>query len=90
MECSQCEVLRMAYETLEKKYAKARGRFTELYTSPHAGDFKRARARADEARLDYEVARIELERHQRTHQQDQGARKSEPTASAVPQMGRRI
>jgi hypothetical protein len=67
VDCAQCDVLRRALEDIEHIYAEARGRFSELTQRPDVDTFDKARAWLNEVRLDYESARIGLERHQRIH-----------------------
>jgi hypothetical protein len=67
VDCSQCLFLTTEYESLERAYAAA---VTELNTgikSAPVEEYRRLRKRADESRLDAEVARLELEKHRRSH-----------------------
>lgn len=66
-DCLTCEQLTAEFERLERRYAEAKGYLTNIAKTAVADRYNRARMQADEARLEYEVARIELERHQRTH-----------------------
>jgi hypothetical protein len=55
------------FETLEREYATARGWLGELLESPDTARYQQGRRITEDARLNYEVARLELEQHQRTH-----------------------
>lgn len=67
MDCAQCDVLRRVFEDLERIYFEARARFSGSSQCPDADKFNKAQQWLNEVRLDYEVARIELERHEHTH-----------------------
>lgn len=67
MNCPECARLLDEYETLERAHATAVGRVAASAQSDNAREYQRLRARADEARLDSEVARLELEQHRRRH-----------------------
>jgi hypothetical protein len=67
MDCLTCEQLTAEFERLERRCAEARARMSELYNAPDAREYNRAKVQANEAWLDSEVARIELEKHERTH-----------------------
>jgi len=64
MECSECNRLTDEFGRLERAYATAVGVLT---ASAHADEYARLRVAADEARIDSEVARLELEQHKRKH-----------------------
>lgn len=67
MECLTCEQLTAEYERAERNSAEARGKLSELRESGDVDKYTRAKALANEAWLESEVAKIILERHQRTH-----------------------
>lgn len=67
MDCAECEVLRRVAEDLCHKYEGARDSMFRLPETANSDQLNRAKSRVNEARLDFEVARIELQRHQRTH-----------------------
>ncbi len=64
--CPQCEALTSALVTAEREYANARGWLGEMEASPDAYDYHRIRRVAEQTRLDYELARLELEQHRQT------------------------
>jgi hypothetical protein len=67
MECGQCDRLRLEYERLERAYAAAIDTLTTRSDTAPAAEYIRLRTFADDARLDSEVARLELEKHKRIH-----------------------
>jgi hypothetical protein len=67
MECAVCIALKHAAETLECEFENARGLLGELLESPDAARYQQARRITEDARLNYKVARLELEQRQRTH-----------------------
>lgn len=67
MDCLTCEQLTAEFERLERKCAAAKGRMSELCDTSDSREYNHAKVQVNDAWLDSEVARIELERHQRTH-----------------------
>jgi hypothetical protein len=67
MDCAECEKLKRAFNGLERVYAAARDRLDAVSKSGNAETSSYAHAVLNTIRLDCEVARITLERHQRTH-----------------------
>jgi hypothetical protein len=67
MECGECNRLRLEYERLERAYASAIDTLTTRSAIAPVAEYIRLRTFADEARLDSEVARLELEQHKRIH-----------------------
>jgi hypothetical protein len=67
MDCVTCEQLTAECERAEKHYAVACGQLSVFSKTASAGTYRAVKEFTEEARLEYEVARIELERHQRTH-----------------------
>ena len=67
MECSECDRLRSEHERLKRAYASAINILTARFDITPAAEYIRLRAIADEARIDSEVARLELEQHKRIH-----------------------
>jgi hypothetical protein len=67
MDCLTCEQLTAEFERLERHYATARGHLDGFSGISNAELYNRMRRESDDARLEFEVSRIELERHQRTH-----------------------
>ena len=50
-----------------QRYAEACGVLSGMAASPDAEEYNRVRSYADDARLDYELTRLELERHRENH-----------------------
>lgn len=67
MTCSHCDRLQREFDRAERVYARAYGVFTSSALTPRASEYNRLKAIADEARIDSEVARLELEQHTRIH-----------------------
>jgi hypothetical protein len=55
------------FERSERVWAMTPGYLTEFSEISNANLYNRMKAEADGARMEYEVARMELERRQRTH-----------------------
>lgn len=70
--CAECDALTHALDTFEREYANASGWLNDMQVSQDSVKYMRMRQLADDARVDYEVARIELERHQRAHVKTDG------------------
>ena len=64
--CSECGRLVAEYARRERAYLQAAGTLKKLETSAVV-PFMASRLLADEARLDAELAKRELERHMREH-----------------------
>jgi hypothetical protein len=67
MDCLTCEQLAAEFERLERNCTQARDYLTEARQTSGVKLYSLAKVAANEAWLGSEVARIELERHQRTH-----------------------
>jgi len=67
MDCARCDTLRRALDDLEREYAACRGLLNRVRESGDAEKYNRAKVRVEEARLDYEMAHFELDRHRRAH-----------------------
>ncbi|HTA44951.1 MAG TPA: hypothetical protein VK789_21025 [Bryobacteraceae bacterium] len=67
MDCLTCDQLAAECERLERNCTEARGYLSEARGTSGVKQYNIAKAQANEAWLDSEVARIELERHRRTH-----------------------
>lgn len=67
MRCPECDRLITEYERLESGYATALQRLDDLRDTVVASEYIRLRTAADEAGIDCEIARLELERHRRIH-----------------------
>jgi len=67
MVCSECNRLLAEYERLEADYAMAIQTLGARRDIAVASEYLRLRTAADEARVDCEVARLELEQHKRIH-----------------------
>lgn len=65
MGCAKCDVLRRVAEDLEHKYAEAIESLNMLHDTSDSVLCSRAKTNADDARLDYQLARFDLEAHQR-------------------------
>jgi hypothetical protein len=63
MNCVECDRLRAEYERLLLAYASAVNLLSSRSGTAAAFEYMRLRAGADEARIDSEIARLELERH---------------------------
>jgi hypothetical protein len=55
------------FDRLEQSYAKARADLAEFSRVAIVQRYRRAKTEAEQSRVDYEIARIELERHQCSH-----------------------
>ena len=67
MRCPECDRLLAAYERLEGDYATAIQTLGSRRDTAAAPEYIRLRTAADEARIDCEVARLEMEQHKRVH-----------------------
>lgn len=67
-ECVSCDQLKSKFHRLERDYAAARGYLKDIAATSQIENYSRAKEKADDAGVEYEVAKIELERHQRTHE----------------------
>ena len=67
MECDECDRLRAEHERLERAYASAIEVLAARSGISSAAEYTKLRAVADEARIDSEGSRLELERHKRIH-----------------------
>ncbi len=67
MGCGECDRLRAEHERVERAYASAIEVLAARSGISAAVEYTRLRAIADKARIDLEVARLELERHKRIH-----------------------
>jgi hypothetical protein len=66
MRCLECSRLTAEYDRLHLAYKTAFNAMIAGGTVPDS-DFPKLRLSADEARLESELARLELERHQQIH-----------------------
>jgi hypothetical protein len=67
MQCPECDRLLAHYERLEGVYAIAIQTLGARRDSSLVSEYIRLRTAADEARVDCEVVRLELEQHKRVH-----------------------
>ena len=67
MRCPECDRLLAEYERLEGDYATAIQTLGARRSRAVASEYIRLRTADDEARVDCEVARLELEQHKRIH-----------------------
>ena len=67
MECLTCEQLTAEFERLERNCVASRAYLDEAKGISNVSEYRRAKIETNEAWLEREVSRIELERHQRTH-----------------------
>jgi hypothetical protein len=67
MECPECKRLTAEFERLERASATAIGMLRASAHTARANEYSRLRIAADEARVDSEVARLELEQHKRRY-----------------------
>jgi len=67
MDCAECARLVVEYERLEQAYATVVNVLNSRTETATASEYMRLRADADEARLDSEIARLELGQHKRVH-----------------------
>ena len=63
VECSVCEAMHRALQVSERKYHHSRGWLADLSGGTDAERFNNARKIADDARMEYEVARLDFEQH---------------------------
>lgn len=68
MDCLTCEQLTAEFERAQQRYSEARAQLTACNETSNAKTYRAVKEYAEDARMEYEVTRIELERHQRTHQ----------------------
>jgi hypothetical protein len=62
-----CICLQEEFNRRERAYAHAYGVLTSVAETARAHEYSRHRGIAEEARIDSEVARLELEQHKQTH-----------------------
>jgi len=67
LDCTECICLQKEFDRRERAYAHAYGVLTSVSETARAHEYSRLRGIADEARIDSEVARLELEQHQKSH-----------------------
>jgi hypothetical protein len=67
MDCAECNRLSALYARLERAPADVVKTLSDRIETLSAREYMRLRASADEARTDYQIARTELEQHQRIH-----------------------
>jgi hypothetical protein len=67
MDCSECIRLTAGFDRLERAYAAKVGILTASAHTAQANEYTTLKVAADEARIDSEVARLELEQHKRKH-----------------------
>ena len=67
MDCVQCDTLTRTFEDIERIYAEARGCLSEVAQWSDINALGKARVWVNQVRVEYEVARVELERHQEIH-----------------------
>lgn len=67
MDCHECNRLLVEYERLENLYVVAVNALNARSETARASEYIKLRAAADEARMDAELARLELEQHQQIH-----------------------
>ncbi len=67
MQCLECARLLAEYEKLESDYGTAIQALGSKRDTGVASEYIRLRTAADEARIDCELARLELEQHKRVH-----------------------
>ena len=67
MDCLTCEQLQAESERLRERYYEARAYLDSIAGTSKLAAYTRARTEANNAWIEAEVARIELDRHQRTH-----------------------
>jgi hypothetical protein len=65
MNCVECDQLRDEYERLALAHASTVSLLNSSSGSAIAFEYMRLRTDADEARIDSEIARLELEQHKR-------------------------
>ena len=70
MECPECNRL-TEYQRLQQEYASAVNLFKASMAASEVRDHMELRAAADEARIDAEIARLELEKHKGVHRKTQ-------------------
>ena len=63
MDCAICEAMKRVLLVAERDYQNSRGWLVDLYGTTDPERFSKARRLAEEARKEYEVARIDLEQH---------------------------
>ena len=67
MDCSERIRLTAGFDRLERAYAAALGILSASARTAPAYAYNALRVAADQARLDSEVARLELEQHKQSH-----------------------
>ena len=67
MECSECDRMMVECEMVGHSYTTAMKALIAGRQTASSSEFIRLSTANDEARIDYEVAVLELEQHKRTH-----------------------
>jgi hypothetical protein len=67
MDCSDCIRLQDEVERRERAYAHAYGVLTSAAETTRASEYARLRGIVSQARIDLEVARMDVERHRSVH-----------------------
>lgn len=67
MDCATCKHLAEEYGVRDRAYAKATGALSAGRSKVRADEYIQLRTAASDARLDFEIARLELEKHTLTH-----------------------
>jgi hypothetical protein len=70
MGCLTCERLAAEFERLERIHTAARGHLDEAIGTSTVSHCRRARTQTNEAWIECELSRIELDQHRRTHAQN--------------------
>jgi hypothetical protein len=63
VDCAACSILSAECERFQRAFAIAKERLSRGDEDTLSGDYMKLRAASDEARLDFTVARMELEYH---------------------------
>jgi hypothetical protein len=69
MACPECKRLREIYEARRRVYNAARSVMIEASTAGSVSTFSSFKVLADDTRIDSELARLEMARHERHHAQ---------------------
>jgi hypothetical protein len=67
MECAECKRLMVEFEKVGRSYTAAMKALLARRETAPSLEYVRLRTANDEARIDYESARLDLEQHKRTH-----------------------
>jgi hypothetical protein len=65
MRCDRCEALKHAVETQRREYLNACGWLEEMASADTDG-YHRTRRLTENARLEYEISRLELQQHEQS------------------------